>query len=111
MVALQPEQGVGQQEVRDLPPAVVVDQRVPVALEAEARIGVLVEMRAVELAEAVRVGREMPGDPVEQEADAALVAAVDEAGERLRPAVAAGRRIQADRLIAPGAVEGKLRNR
>ena len=83
VVVPEPEQGVGQQEVRDLAPPVVVDQGVPVAMEAEARIGVLVEMGAVELAEAVRVGREMARHPIEQEADPALVAAVDEARELL----------------------------
>jgi hypothetical protein len=57
-------------KLRHLAPAVVVDQRVPVLVLALARVGVLVEMRAVEEAEPVRVAREMPRHPVEDHADA-----------------------------------------
>ena len=80
-------------------------------MEAQARVGVLVEVGAIEIAEAVRIGREVAGHPVEHEADAGLMAAVDEARERLGRPMPAGRREQADRLIAPGAVERKLRDR
>ena len=105
VVVLEPEQRVGEQEVRDLAPTVIVDQRVPVEVKAEARVGVLVEMGAVEIAEPVRIGREVARHPVEHEADAGLLAAVDEADEGLGRPVPAGRREQADRLVAPGAVE------
>ena len=111
MVAVEPEQRVGVQVVDDLGPAEIVDQGAPVLVEALARIRVLVERGAVEAAEAVRVGREMPGHPVQQHAQARLVAAVDEAGEVVRRAVAAGGREQADRLVAPGAVERVLVDR
>ena len=98
---LQPVERVGDEEVPDLGAPEIVDQRVPVLVEAEARILVLVERGAVEAGEAVRVGREMRRHPVDDDADAGLVAAVDEAGEGLRRAEAAGRREEADRLIAP----------
>ena len=109
--ALEPVERVGDEEVAHLAAAEIVDQRVPVAVEAEARVLVLVERGAVEAGEAVRVGREMRRHPVEDDADAGLVAAVDEAGEILRRAEAAGRREQADRLVAPGAVERMLADR
>ena len=53
--------------------AVVEDRAVPIRMEALARIGVLVEVRAVEVCQAVLVGREMRRHPVEDDADAAPV--------------------------------------
>jgi hypothetical protein len=48
------------------------------------RIRVLVERRAVEAGQAVRVLRKMPGHPVENHAETGLVAAVDEIPEVVR---------------------------
>ena len=53
VVLVEPEQGVGEQEVADLVAAVVEDHRAPVGMLALARVGVLVERRAVEAAQAV----------------------------------------------------------
>ena len=69
-VAVEPEQRVGDQEVRHLDAAVVVDQRAPVEMAALHRIGVLVERGAVEVGEPVRIVGEMPRHPVEQHAEA-----------------------------------------
>ncbi len=77
----QPEQGVGEEEVADLVAAVVEDHRAPVGVLALARIFVLVEGGAVEAAEAVGVAGEVGGHPVEEHADAVLVAVVDEVHE------------------------------
>src|SRR3546814_17532932 len=74
-------------------------------MEALPRVGVLVEAGAVEPAETVRVGGEMRRHPVDQHADAGLVAAVDEPGETFRRAEPPRRREQADRLVAPGTGE------
>ena len=68
--ALEPVERVGDEEVAHLAAAEIVDQRVPVVVEAEARVLVLVERRAVEAGEAVRVGREMRRHPVDDDADA-----------------------------------------
>jgi hypothetical protein len=65
------------------------------------RIGVLVQRCAVKTAEPVRIVREVPRHPVEQHADALAVAGIDQCGKILRRAEAAGRRIQAGRLVAP----------
>ena len=89
MVLLEPEQRVRQQEVADFVPAVVEDQRAPVLVLALPRILVLVQRRAVEAREAVLVLRKMAGHPVEDDADAGLVAGVDEQLEVLRRAEAA----------------------
>ena len=101
VVLVEPEQGVGDEEVADLVAAVVEDQRAPVAMLAAARIGVLVQGRAVELPQAVAVAGEVGRHPVEHHADVVLVAEIDEVHEVLRRAVAAGGRVVADRLIAP----------
>ena len=50
-------------------------------MEALARILVLVKRGAVEAGEPVLVGREVSGNPVEDDADAGAVGAVDEARE------------------------------
>ena len=71
----------------------------------------LVQVGAVEIAEPVRIGRKVARHPVQHQADAAGMAAVDEARERRRVAVAAGRGEQPDRLVAPRAVERILRDR
>jgi hypothetical protein len=108
MVALEPEQRVADQEVRDLAAAIVEHPRAPVRVLAAARVLVLVKVCPVEEDEAVGVLGEVGGDPVEEHADAARVELVDEGHEVLGPAVAPGRRVAADGLIAPRAVERVL---
>ena len=80
-------------------------------MEALARIRVLVQVRAVEVGEAVLVVREVRRHPVEDHADARLVQLVDEPHEVLGVAVAPGRREVAGRLVAPRAVERVLHDR
>jgi len=111
VIGLQPEQGVGDQDVAHRRPAEVVDQGVPVGMIAAAPVRVLVQRRAVEAGQAVRVAREVRRHPVQDDAEPGAVRGVDEGGEvRGRPE-AAGRREQADGLVAPGAVEGMLADR
>ena len=111
VIAVEPEQRVGGEEVGNLAAAEVIDQGVPVAVEPEPRVLVLVERRAVEARQAVRVGREVRRHPVDQHPDAGLVAAVDEAGESLRRPEARRGRKEADRLVAPGPRERMLADR
>jgi len=68
---------------------------------AFARVGMLVERRAVETRQPPDIGRKMSGDPVDDHADAGGMAPVDEIGEILGIAIAPGRREQAEWLIAP----------
>jgi hypothetical protein len=58
--------------------------------------------------EAVVVAREVRGHPVDDHAEAGLVAAIDEVHEILRRAEARARRVVAHHLVAPGAVERVL---
>src|SRR5262249_60751495 len=78
VVLLEPEQRVRQEEVADFVAPVVEDQRAPVAVLALPWVGVLVERGAVEAREAVRVFGKVAGNPVEDDADPRLVAAIDE---------------------------------
>src|SRR5262249_10131134 len=108
---LQPMERARDQEALHLASPEIVDGSVPVLGETLARIEVLVEGSAVEARQTVRIGREMRRHPVEDEADAGAMQAVDEAPETLRRAVASGRREQAERLVAPRAAERMLGDR
>src|SRR5262249_42273670 len=90
---------------------VVEDQRVPVGVKAAPRIGVLVEVGAVEVAEAVLVAGEVRGHPVEKDADPLLMQVVDQVHEVLRLAKARGWREVAGDLISPGSVKRMLGDR
>ncbi len=91
--------------------SVVEDEARPVGMEAAARIGVLEQVRAVEHAEAVRVGREVGRHPVHDHADALLVQAIDHRHQIIGRAVARGGREEARDLIAPRSVERVLEDR
>ena len=108
MELLDPEAGVGDEEVADLDATEVEDQRAPVRLLTPAGIGVLVEGGAVEAGERPVVLGEVPRHPVEDHTDAALVEVVDEVAEVVRVAEAGGGRVVAGDLVAPRAVEGVL---
>ena len=108
MELLDPEAGVGDEEVADLDATEVEDQRAPVRLLTPAGIGVLVEGGAVEAGERPVVLGEVPRHPVDDHSHAALVEVVDEVAEVVRAAEAGGRRVVAGDLVAPGAVEGVL---
>ncbi len=70
-----------------------------------------VKMRAVEKSEAVRVARKMRGRPIQNHADAFLMASVDKIHEIGGRAEAAGHGVVADSLIAPGRVERMFHDR
>ena len=84
--------------------AVVVNQRAPIGVRALARVGVFVQVAAVEISEAMGVAREMRGRPIENHADASLVAAIDKLHEFCGCAIAASSGEIAKGLVAPGAV-------
>ena len=111
MVLGDPEQGVGEEVVPDLGTAVVEDERSPVGVPALARVGVVVEVGAVEEGEAVGVLREVGGDPVDEHAYPRPVEGVDETLEVVRRAEPARRGEETQRLVAPRAVEGVLGGR
>jgi 1,4-alpha-glucan branching enzyme len=102
---VQPVERVRDQEVAHLGAAVVEDQRAPVGVRPEARIGVLVQRGAVEAGQRELVSREVPGDPVEDHADAGVVQPVDQVPEVVRRAEARVDGVVAGHLVAPRAAE------
>jgi hypothetical protein len=110
VIPVEPEQRVADEEVRHFVSTVIEDQGAPLGMLSLPRVRVLVEMRAVEEGEAVGVPRKVGRDPVQDDADAVPVEAVDEVHEVLRRAVAARRGEVAEDLVAPGAVERVLRD-
>ena len=101
MVLLQPVHGVRDEERLHLALAEVEDAGRPVGVLVHERVFQLIAAGAVEFIKAVLVLREVGRDPVEQHADAGLVALVHKAHELLRLAVAERRSIVARDLIAP----------
>jgi len=108
VIRLQPEQGVADQEVAHLIAGVVEDVRAPVRVLALARVGVLVEVRAVEIAQGVPVFGEVGRHPVEDDADAVLMALVNQVHQVVRRPVAAGGGEVAGHLVAPRHIERVL---
>ena len=98
---LEPVEGVGDEEVAHLGPAVVEDVGAPLGVPAAARVGVLVERQAVEAGQRPLVGGEVPRHPVEQHADAGPVQLVDEVAEVVGPPPARARRVVAGDVVAP----------
>src|SRR5260370_37953354 len=77
-------------------------------MRAVERVGVLVEMRAVELREAVSVAGEMRGRPIENHTQSGLVTAIHKFHKSGGSAVAAGGGKVTQGLVVPGAVQGML---
>ena len=116
--ALQPVQRIADQVVAHLRAAQVADQRVPVGVEAFARVGVFVQVGAVEVGQAVGVGGKVRRHPVEQHAQTRSMCGLHkplEAGAVAHACAVGGRcaeagrgRVQPHRLVAPAAVERVL---
>src|SRR5262249_32642426 len=104
VVLVEPEKSVPQEEVLHLVPPVVEYESSPVAVLSLARVGMLVKVGAVEEAETVVVSRKVSRHPIEENTNAGLVAAVDEAGKVLGQAMTARGGEVAQRLVAPGSI-------
>ena len=111
MVLAEPIQGIGHQITQHFWTAIVEDKCVPVRVEALTWISVFIQGRAVEVAQAVRIGGEMPRHPVGDHAQATRVCRINKRLKFLRGAVADGWRIQTNWLIPPRTVERMLTHR
>ena len=110
MVALGPEQGVVDQKRRHLAAPEIVDRGVPIGVKAKPRVFMLVQGRAVEPGQSMRIGGEMRRHPIEQHADAGTMRAVDKTGKPLDIAEPGRWRIKPGGLISPGWIVGMLRH-
>jgi hypothetical protein len=77
-------------------------------MEPEAGVFVLVEGGAIEPAQPVSIGREVTGNPVDEDGDVGPMQGIDEQLEVLGRAEAAGRSEVTGRLVAPGSVKREL---
>src|SRR6202022_2802442 len=108
MVFLEPEKSVCDQEVTYFVPTEVEDQCAPIAVFSLPRIGVFVKLCSVELSQSKGVLWEMPRNPVENDSDALLVAAIDEMTKLVRIPKTARWRIVTGDLVTPGTVKRML---
>ena len=111
VILLDPELRAGQQEALHFVAPVIEDRALPVGVKPLAGIRVLVEVRPVEVAQAVLVGGEVGRHPVEQDADPLAVQIVHEILEVGRRAVPRRGSEVARDLISPGGVVGMLHDR
>ena len=111
MELLEPVEGVGDEEVAHLGPAVVEDVGAPLGVPAEPGVGVLVERQPVEARERPLVGGEVTRHPVEQHADAGAVQLVDEVAEVVGAAPPGARGVVAGDVVAPRRDVGVLHDR
>ena len=108
---LQPVDGVGDEEVADLPTAEVEDVGAPLRMLAAGRVGMLVQRRPVETGQRPVVLGEVRWHPVHDHADAGLMQSVDQQLEPVRIAEPRGRREVRRDLIAPRTAERMLGDR
>ena len=111
MELIEPIDGARDQEAANLVPSVIEYFRLPIGMKTLPPVGVLEQVRAVEIGQPVLVRREMRRHPIEHHADSLLVQVIDEVHEVLRRTEARGRReISAD-LISPRSAERVLHDR
>ena len=101
VVLLQPVAGIADQEAANLLPAEVEDEGAPFRMLPAQRVGILVQVRAVEAHEPVGVPREVGWDPVEDHADPGPMQQVDHAPQLIRRPIARGRSVEGRHLVAP----------
>ena len=111
VVLIEPEEGVGHQEVANFVTSVVKNQGAPFFVFPFARVGVFVEVRAVKEGQTVTVFGEVTGNPVDNHPNAFLVAEIDKVHQILGLAVAGGGGIVPGDLISPRPVKGVFGDR
>src|SRR4029077_14494323 len=105
MKILQPVQRAGEQKALYFAPTEIVDEGIPVAMKAFARVEMLVERGAVEPGQPVRIGGKMRRNPVENNANARGMQRAHTKRHYSRRSVAAAWSKQAQRLISPRAAK------
>src|SRR6516162_810915 len=106
MILVQPEQGITDQETPDFVSPVVENKSVPVRMFSFSRIGVLVKVRPIEIAETRLILRKMSRNPIQNHANFVLMKIVHEILEVVRGPKSACRGEVTRCLVSPGAIEG-----
>ena len=107
---LYPEKRIGDQEVFDLRPAVVVNLRSPIRVLPLSRVFMFINSRSVKVCKSVCILREMCRNPVKDHTDLITVKIINHIFEIFCCSVAGSRCIITGYLIAPGAVKRVLCN-
>src|SRR3954452_7771759 len=76
VIFVEPEHGAGHEEAAHFGASVIEDVGLPLRMESLARVGVLIEVGAVEVGKAVCIGGKMGRNPVQNHGDAVLVQVV-----------------------------------
>ncbi|OPZ53035.1 MAG: hypothetical protein BWY91_02092 [bacterium ADurb.BinA028] len=108
MELLEPVGRVGHEEVAHLLAGEVEDERAPLVVPALAGVGVLIERLTVELGQGPRVGREVAGHPVEDDANSVAVQVIHQQAELVGRAPTRRHGVVAGDVVAPRRHVGML---
>src|SRR5574341_1109586 len=102
MIHLKPEEGIAEQKTLHLMSLIIKNIAPPIRMQALAVISVLIEVCAIEEAQAVLVSGKVRRDPVEDHANAVLMQIINKIHKiRRRPIAPRGSKVAGD-LVAPG---------
>ena len=108
VIPVHPETGVGEQKAAHLAPGKVEQLGAPLGDLAPAAVGMIVETGAVKAVQADLILGKVAGHPVQDHADARLMAAVDEIHELLGRSIPGGGGVVTRHLISPTHVQRVL---
>ena len=108
MIFLKPVDRAAQQETAHFVTAVVENVTVPVRVVTLAGVGMLEQVRSVEVRQTMLVARKVRRNPVQNDANIMLMQVVNQILEVLRRSIAAGWRKVPGCLITPRPVERML---
>src|SRR5262249_17486980 len=108
MVHLKPEKGTAQQKTLHLVAPVIKNPAMPIWMHPLTLIGMLIEMRTIEVAQAMLIGGKMRRHPVQDHTDTLLVQIVNEVHKIRRCPIAPRWGEVAGDLVAPGGVQWML---
>ena len=101
MIAIEPEDCVAKQKGPYFVAVIVEDRRLPVGMETLTRVGVLVQVCAIEVGQTVFVIGKVRWHPIEVHADTMLVQIIHQVHEILRGSEARAGSVIAGDLISP----------
>src|SRR5262245_37878118 len=73
VIVVQPEERASKQEIRHLTPTIIENDRAPIGMFPLPRIRMFIQMRSVEVTQAMIVARKMSGHPIQDDANPMLV--------------------------------------
>ena len=111
VILVRPEQCIGNEEVGDLGPSVIVNQGAPMGMGTFSGILMLINAGPVKTRQSMGVSWKMGGNPIQNHSDSLTVHIIHKIHEIVRRAVTAGRGVISGHLITPGGVQRMLHHR